>query len=285
MALGVTTGFSNNTSTLKDTQDYGLKVAKAGYDALTAPEAELLFNSSWPSLQIVAVKEITFDEFGSSNPIAHGMPFKPLCMLVGTMTFVSGPIGIHNNNRPLTVDSTYAYPQVNTSNATVQSARVIIYNVNITVDVEYPYKDRGGISVNYDADYGIKSVKDGLDITSDNLRDYAMHSRCQSPMLLAVKTQETIPAGNVADNGFGDTYRYIQYTSPLDFISYAFGFVQFNDTDTYTYAPYLSQAYPALATDGATSQLILIDGTSDKGSIVVLRSPMFSETNEYTVSY
>lgn len=281
MALSITAGLANNTSTLVSVQDYGLKIAKAGFDVLTAPEQELLFNSSWPSLQIVHVKEYTLVGYSPNDVVAHEMPFVPLAIgFVSTDS--SSAVQDYNGFFPLSADETNLYPGRISPSISSGTLKIVIFNVDITVDIEYPYTERSGVNKTYDSDYGVKLTKENSDIKSTDLRDYIAHSRCQSPLLLAVKTQETIPTQNI-DAGAGT--RTIQYNTGLDFVSYVFGFVRFSAEGIYTYAPYVSQSYPATYSDGFTSQLSLIDAAVDKGSIVVLRSPMFSTTNEYVASY
>jgi len=282
MALSITAGLTNNASTLIEAQDYGVKIAKANYDVLTAPEQELLFNSSWPSLPIAKVKEYTLNGYAPSDAVTHEMPFVPL-----VMGFVSDGTGFYGGNLfyVLSADETNVYPGSVAPTPSSGTMKIVIYNIDITTDVEYPFKQRGGQAVGYDADYGMKLAKEGMDINSTDLRDYIAHSRCQSPLILAVKTQDTIPTQNI-DTGAGT--RTIQYSTGLNFVSYVFGFIRFTtglSSGRYVYAPYVAQAYPATYTDGFTSQLQIIDSLADKGSIVVLRSPMFSETNEYTVTY
>jgi len=286
MAFDTVDGYPDNTSTLIQTQDYGTKIAKAGYDALTAPEQELLFNSSWPSLQIVKVVDLSdYDVSGATlNPIEHGLTFPPFAVLMGEFDTYYGSNSTYNGFYPVPVDETHVYANNTSSSVTPSLTRLVIYNLDITRDIEYPYKERSGSTVSYDTDYGIKAVKETEDITSSDMRDYLLHSRCQSPLVMAVKTQDTINPANISSG-----QKLIQYTSPLNFISFAFGFVRWTESafysNLYTYAPYQGQAYPVMSSNGFKNQLTLIDEDTTAGSIVVLRSPMFSETNEYTASY
>ena len=53
---------SNNDSTGNQTgskQDAGIKISQFGYDTKTAPDYGLLFDSSWPSQQILAYYDHT----------------------------------------------------------------------------------------------------------------------------------------------------------------------------------------------------------------------------------
>lgn len=239
MSLPITT-LTDNTTNLLSIADYGVKVSKAGFDALTARDNDLLMNSSWPSLQIVKVVEST-----DTTPIAHGLPYPTLAVIIG------------NVFSPIDSDATYVYPDVGT---------VIIYNLDLTTDVDYPYIDKPQISSTYDNNYGIKMVKKGSDITSTDMRDFILHSRCGSPMVLAIKTEQTVSPDNPT---------YIQYTNNLGYQTFVFGYVYNSFSKIYTVAPPAGQAYPVTFSNGITSY-VQINVLGDKGSLVILRNPMFS---------
>ncbi len=290
MAFTLLTGYTNNTSTLIDNQDYGIKISKAGYGALKANDNDLLFNSSWPSLQIIDVYDYAYPGgFPSSftSPIEHGLPFVPLAAVFGRASVDldgAGLIDSISSFEILDVNEQYVYPNSAFMGFDAGEFKVVVFNVNITKDIEYPYTDNPSVFSGYSQDYGIKVAKEDADTSSDDLRDYTLHSRAQSPLLLAVKTQSTIPASNTAPDGS----KIMQYTSPLESVTYSFGFVEFTGPPRrYVYAPYQAQAYPVLYSNGIISQLNIVTGSSVTGnaSIVVLRSPMFATEDVYNVTY
>ncbi len=293
MAFTLLTGYTNNTSTLIKNQDYGIKISKAGYGVVGANDNDLLFNSSWPSLQIIDIYDYAYPGgFPSSfsSPIEHNLPFTPLVAIFGRANFDlsgSGTTSDVSTFEILDVNEQYIYPASANLGLSAGNFKVVVFNVNITKDIEYPYTDNPSVFSSYNQDYGIKVAKEGRDIDSDDLRDYILHSRAQSPLLLAVKTQSTIPASNTAPDGS----KIMQYTSPLESVTYSFGFIEFAASGSfpkrYTYAPYQSQAYPVLYSNGIISQLGIITGSSVTGnaSIVVLRSPMFATEDVYNVTY
>lgn len=256
MSLPITT-LTDNTTNLLPIADYGLKVSKAGFDALTAQDNDLLINSSWPSLQIVKVVNST-----DTTPIAHGLPYPTLAVLL-----VTGSAYFGTGMRPLNTDSTYVYPDAGT---------VVIYNLDITKDIDYPYTSKPKTTISYDNNYGIKMVKKGSDITSTDMRDFILHSRCGSPMVLAVKTEETVSPDNPT---------YIQYTNNLGYPSFVFGYVEneFLGSGVYQVAPPGGQAYPITFSNGTTSY-VRIGVLGARGSLIILRSPMFS-SNPVEVTY
>lgn len=255
MSLPITT-MTDNTTNLLPIADYGLKVSKAGFDALTAQDNDLLINSSWPSLQIVKVVEST-----DTTPIAHGLPYPTLAVIIG-----QDPHSPYNNVfSPIDSDDTYVYPDAGT---------VIIYNLDISTDIDYPYTDKPKIVSTYDNNYGVKMAKKGSDITSTDMRDFILHSRCGSPMVLAIKTEQTVSPDNP---------NFIQYTNNLGYQTFVFGYVYNSFSKIYTVAPPAGQAYPVTFSNGITSY-VQIGVYGDKGSLVILRSPMFS-SNPVEVTY
>lgn len=267
--------FVNNTSDLQPKADYGIKISKAGFDALTAADNDLLFNSSWPSAQIVLVKSIPV---GADRTVPHNLGFPPVAFIMGGTDFFNTMYGCDT-------DSANAY----IPSGLTTSCTLVIYHIDISKDVEYPFNDTVGINVEYNPDYGIKMVKEGGDINSTDLRDYILHSRCGSPLVLAVKTQETSSPDNTD---------VVQYTSSIGYPTLNFGYVGVTEgsvsgsitygSNAYLFAPQGGQAYPIAFTDGFTTYVDLLIGDSffnGKGSVVCLRSPMFATTNTVGVNY
>ncbi len=260
--------YEDNTSTVLPKADYGIKIAKANYDALTAADRDLLFNSSWPSVQIVRVKNVVAGE-----AVPHGLTFPPVAFMLGGATAETIMYGQD-------VDDTNVYPRV--------SGSMVIYNIDISTDVEYPYTDTVSVNTTYDPDYGVKMVKEGGDIDSTELRDYILHSRCGSPLVLAVKTQETVNDANTD---------IVQYTSRMGYPTLNFGYSgrpagattnsgQTYGNNGYQFAPQGGQSIPVAFTDGFTTYTPIYSTFSDgRASIICLRSPMFATTNTVQVTF
>lgn len=269
--------FVDNTSDPIPQADYGIKISKAGFDALTAADNDLLFNSSWPSAQIVLVRPIAAGE--TSIVVPHGLGFPPVAFVMGGTDFRNGMYGCD-------VDDTNVYVSGGFSSA----CTLVVYRIDISVDIEYPYTDRPSTSVPYDPNYGIKMVKPGGDINSTELRDYFIHSRCGSPLVLAVKTQATSSPSNPT---------VVQYTSRLGYATLNLGYAGIVAGNTfalgvtygnnaYLFAPQGGQSYPVAFTDGFTVYVNASTVNSffnGKASVVCLRSPMFATTNTVAVTY
>jgi hypothetical protein len=83
-----------------------------------------------------------------------------------------------------------------------------IYNIDLLKFVAYPYKLPPIIAQPYDADYGIKIVKENKDIESKDLRDFILHSRAQSPQVDSVNVNPS----------------KAEYTNTTGYINWVFGF-------------------------------------------------------------
>lgn len=260
--------YQDNTSNPLPKADYGIKISKARYDALTAADNDLLFNSSWPSVQIVMVKDVSF-----GDTVPHGLGFPPVAFILGGNDSSTVMFGQD-------IDDTNVYPR--------SEGKLVVYRIDVSVDVEYPYTAVQSINTAYNPDYGIKMVKEGRDIDSTDLRDYILHSRCGSPLILAVKTQETVNTANPT---------VVQYTSRLGYPTLNFGYsgrpsgsstssgATFG-RNAYQFAPQGGQSFPVTYTDGFTVQTFINAGFSDgRASVVCLRSPMFATTNTVQVTY
>lgn len=230
--------------------DVGLKIALPDRDVSSAGDTDLILNSSWPTLQIAFETTVTGQAF-----TPHNLPFIPFTII-------------------WTKSSSFTYsksiPDINDTNIFHGTGTVHIkcYNLDITKDKEYPFIDPPGAVVNTDTDFGFKMVKEGKSLDSDDLRDYLIHTRCQSPLVLAVKTEET--ASEHPTQG-----RQINYQSPYPFPSWVFGFVWVGALRRYSYAPYFAQAYPVTRIRDNSYNLQFLDG---RASLVVLRDPFFSPT-------
>jgi hypothetical protein len=165
------------------------------------------------------------------------------------------------------------------------SATIVIYNIDLTADVEYPYTTKDSYQNIFDYDFGLKMVKDGKDIDSADMRDYILHSRCGSPLVLAVKTQDTSNPANPT---------IVQYTNKIGYPTLNFGFIRvigtsfigvsYDGIKRYYNAPLQSQAYPWTVTDGFITY-VSFGATSDGATIVILRNPSIATTNSVMVNY
>jgi hypothetical protein len=282
----LTSPYTDNAATPAQNTVVGFKISKPGYDATRTAGNNYVFNSSWPSLPIAFEKIITGT--GSPMTVAHNLKFPPFSMVWSPITAPSGGRTVGIRSIPI-VDTTNVYL---TSTVSGQKYIIRCFQLDLSRDIDYNLAPGDTFNMPYDNNFGIKAVKPFKDINSKDLRDFALHSRAQSPLILAVKTEKTIPGANVG-TGIGNV---VQYTSKLSYPVWVYGFIKLGSTSAaalgvaagaYRPAPYYSQNYPRTFTDGFKSYIgyISTGSSPDVGAtLVILRDPMFSST-PVTVQY
>lgn len=260
--------------------DYGIKISQPFYDATKSADANLLFSSSWPTMPIAIEKTYTnilysgdTDFDGTTITLNHNLGFVPFYS-VWTTTFSPRltsrfPPGSFSP----TADATNIYTDV--SNALYQ-IHVTVYNISLETSVEYPFIKTSGTTAPYDNDFGIKIVKEGKDISSTDMRDFILHSRCQSPQVLTIKTE-----ADAVTSSLGGGTRDILYTPTVQTPLWAFGFAK-NVFGKWRGSGYYAQSYPRLFvtpnTDGTYTYKLNIgsEAANPKAALVILRDPMFA---------
>lgn len=221
-----------NSSTLIARRDYGMKIAMPGFDVQYAGDNELLFNSSFPVLQIKIFASLRPDSIGSPFVNNGGELFATYGTApnrtylyrwkhdLGFVPFVTCLyIGAYFS--PYSADEKYIYCPLPENDYLhdfdkVVAGRVLIAPIDITKDIEYPYTalplaiDNANIS-----DYGFKSIKYG-DIEASDFNNLGINIRLQSQMVLAVKTDKTAVAANEIN------YQYPKGMTTNDCMVYAF---------------------------------------------------------------
>lgn len=274
--MPLTSTYSNNTSTPAPATTVGFKISKPGYNALTTTSSNMVFDSSWPSLPIAYETTIPNPITSSSSTaiVAHNLKFPPFTMIWSYGPDASGVANASHRYFPM-LDLNNVYlngNQLDSSIYTATQLKIRCFQLDLSVDIDYTLAPGDTLNGSYDNSFGVKVVKPGKDINSRDLRDFALHSRAQSPLILAVKTQKTMPSSNIG-TGIGNV---IQYASNLKYPAWVYGYVK-QSTGTYEPAPYYSQAYPRTFTDGITSY-IGYTGTDIGATLVILRDPMFAAT-------
>lgn len=266
---------------MADVNDYGIKITKPGFDVATAGDADLIFSSSWPSLPIVT--ETTIGSLSSFNggSFTHGVGFAPFTQVWRTRAGATQRTGLNNgalsgvDDTDIVIDSgnisLTALDPFQLSAELVYNYHIKCYNIDLSVEKEYPILTDQTTQASTSRDYGIKVVKEDEDIDSTDMRDFILHSRCQSPLILAVKTQESASGTTVS------------YTETIGYRSWVFGYVR-DSNNAYRFAPYFAQAYPitSITSSGGvyTYSVQYLAAAGDTGaSLVILRDPMFAATN------
>lgn len=220
---------SNNDSTGNQTgskQDAGIKISQFGYDAKTAPDYGLLFDSSWPSQQILAYYDHTVKQ-SDWQPIYYvdtgelsGYLFKPITcqhnlghvyhaqayIIFASDNSISAPFGVEIGKNavvvnpysniygaPLISQDTYDHMGLYRTLSVGDRIIVLVYNIDIEAPMSYDFNfGTNNAAGEYDKDVGIKVVVDGKDINSNDLRDFLVHSRASSPMVMYIGTNDEL---------------------------------------------------------------------------------------------
>lgn len=169
---------------VSNTQDYGIKISKAGYDVNKCPDYDLIFNSAWPSLPIAF--EATIDP-NNQQSVKHGLGFPPL-----TFIWLTDKNGICYGRL---ISSTGVFVDKSIVSVINIGGRlnsfilqVRCFNINLDNPASYNLPTYPANNQPYDNTYGIKVAQSGKDINSNDLNDFILHSRAQSPAILDIAT-------------------------------------------------------------------------------------------------
>lgn len=263
--------------------DVGFKISKPGYDASRTAGNNLVFSSSWPSLPIAFETNLAG---GFSASVAHGLGYAPFAMAWGYGTDPSGKV---TTAMRLPLDSTTTTVSVGTLNDTqnlfftgITRLNIKCFQLDLSQDVDYILAPGDTFKAPYDNSFGVKVAKANKDINSTDLRNFTVHSRCQSPLILAVKTEATRNPSSISTGGDPT----IQYVSSLPNPVWVYGYTK-SSTGKYVYTAYAAAAGLSrkVFTDGFTSYLSWSSSGGDTGAtLVILRDPMFAAT-QTTVQY
>lgn len=281
--------FNDNRSTPAPPAVVGFKISKPGFNAQTTSGSNMVFDSSWPSLPIAFTSTFANPFAGgatSTLTLNHNLNYPPLTFIWAYGPDPSGLIANSVTRRFLQkVNKTSVLFDTSTVDLFMQAflntATVIhvkCFQLDLSKDIDYTLAPGDTVKQPYDNNYGVRFVKQNKDINSKDLRDFAIHSRAQSPLIQAVKTQDTI----VANTSGGSSVTVVQYTSKNVNPVWVYGFEKESD-GSYFPAPYFSQANPRLFTNGFTSYEVY-SSPALGATVVVLRDPMFAPT-QTTVHY
>ena len=303
--------------------DYGVRVARKGYDASTCADSDLLFNSGWRIIQIVKViseknKRIHIDE-------TQDLP--------STYVLIKETVqGVGNWN--CAVDEkwfylpTVVYQYLNRSTGQYEFKRkqykiyhglgycplffksefcadvpgyYLLTNINIRQDVDYPYTNAPSQYYGGTSDYGIKSKSYHRAEMPEpgETRGCGINTSIQSKMVMAVKT-EISQAPDYEEGGEMHKVPCPSWCVPSDSNAQtttlkdyeAFGFFAFNQGGNF----YDTENQPLMEypvgwswSGGEGERYTLVDQagaaiTKAKKSLVILRSPMVApDVEEITI--
>lgn len=283
--------------TLRPAKDYGIKIAKKGYDARTAASNQLLYNSSFPMLQIVDIVDDdsawtvisqgqvqqwsrytgnTVNRWIYQAKLRHGLCFPPMLLPIGAFnTGLDQPARYYAQNLKWDDEYVYAdftfYTQTEYNNFINSGNKVnkyIICAVDISTDIEYQYFD-SALETTWGEvyDYGLKHLLTD-DVNTTDPQKLGLNANVQSQLAIAVKIATVdnvnkcfyVPAGLTINDL--TVYPYVQ-----DYDGYwTIGTPSYQDASGYR-----------IATVGGETGYAL-DGQyyGQKCSLVAVRQPMIS---------
>lgn len=164
-----------------------LKVARPGWNANTAPDWALVFDSSWPSLQIAFQATVTGPQ-AHNYTFTHNLGYPPLPMIwlndTGSYALQGTSFGRGGLAYSVSTTTLVLQPVV----ISTQTVTVVCYNIDISKDVIYPLPASAAAAQAPDLTTGIKIARSGRNINSPNMNDFILNSQCQSPAILQVAT-------------------------------------------------------------------------------------------------
>ncbi len=186
--------------------DIGAKVSQLGLDVNTASDSQLLFNSSWPTLKIAYQGRCDIDSLTSQVIVQHDLGYVPAFMIYrvsGTSSKFDSYGTVYNGSGggQLAASTTqlkffsYGFGSGTVSFYYYVFAQPI--DTNYTAAVNQANANVTGLISDIDRDYGIKATIDGADVSSVDLRDFAIHSGTVSPSVHQIYTGACTSTGIV----------------------------------------------------------------------------------------
>ena len=344
-----------NKKNLKNRSDYGVRVARPGYDANNCAQNQLLFNSGWPILQIAEI--IKLDNMQADEQLEYkvittvmntdtwevistetvtSFPDEPPAGYTSTNTYEYDPYQYEGEFRLIQVNkkyvrkpvagtrTSYIYPYESHTEGNILttvdktcvkspyakkqhrlgftpffcmsedisdvSGYAVLFSVDISQDVDYPYTERPLELLRAGKDYGIKSS------SKFGSRVPGLCSNMFSKLIQAVKTEETSLVGGEDKRAVWSPVENANEASGGELLPYEFyGFIgETSSPNGIDGGVYYRREYPfyisrfsggtlndAWAVSSGSYQTII----NTKNSLVVLRSPMVSpEYEERTLS-
>lgn len=263
---------------MPDINDYGIKVGFPGVDVKTAPDYQLLYNSSWPTLSIAASPQISADyaagtSQGSTNVIyRHALGYVPLFIPYAMSSFLSGSVPSYlemGARQNIMADNTNIYFAGGFhTNAVTLNTAIMVFPVDIETAFLAPsIKSTAPGAIVVDRNYGIKATKSGKDVNSTDLRDFTVHSSTRGPLLHAVAPGKANSSG------------IYSYTHNLGYNPIFMAYQQvLGEPNKYV----AINGYAGVSTSGTT--ISLRTTANFNCSIVVLKDPIDPSDNTITVA-
>jgi len=250
------------------TKSFGVKVSQRDYDVRDAKDYKLEYSSAFPMLPIV-----DSGAFANANDetvlSTHGLDFVPMFWVhhddqnffaTGSASEAHALSG--NSSKFFRMDGTnLRYMDAPGASAPANTnGYFYVYGVDIETAFTAPIKESGtDDDTTSDSNlYGIKVSKDGKDVNSTDLRDFAIHSGTRSPMIHSV-TPGTGNSGTITHN--------------LGYLPFHMVYYKFNTHTEWVLLTAASDSGVTVSTTALTFN-VSSGGGSDSYSVVIFKDPL-----------
>ncbi len=206
-----------------------IKLAQPGYDVHTCGDENLIYSSQWPVLKIYKQGSATVGDVTQTTTIAtHDLGFPPVFWYFSNATInkwlgtgamtnerraeFSGPIGsaasIKVNDGKLVYEpGGFATGSLN--------LYYYVFGLDLTKQYTAPIVKVGAQSGG-SGNRVFKVAKEGKDVSSDDLRDFVIHSRARSPMIHSVNPSGAVLKTFTVDHNLSYNPMFFGYTKGTD---------------------------------------------------------------------
>lgn len=187
--------------------DIGAKVSRVNIDVSTSSDDQLMFSSGWPSIKILHQGLATVDAATDHVIVQHDLGYEPMFLVYR----VSGATSEFNSYGSVFDGSALANLAVNSTHlkffaSGFGSGDVSFYYYILDIPIRQDFTAEiknttpdvtGAIGVG-PGDYGLKVALDGADVSSTDLRDFAVHSAAGNLNVHMVGHGATLAAATIA---------------------------------------------------------------------------------------
>lgn len=247
-----------------------VKGTPPGYDVTAAADYLLSFNSSWPLVKLHETGNFT-------GTVTHNLGYPPFHLLARPASGAGSADGRIDEEASNYGVSNTALARFSGSG----SPRYFIFRLDLTTNFTAPNISTSTASSAVDNDYVFKVTKPGKDISSTDMRDFALHSNTHSPMV------HQVDHGSMSNTGGGLGWERT-VTHNLGYKPLAFAFIKpSTNTQSYPTDRYFIVHSPVGASSfyyqvTSTSVYVTLDNAAFSAtpmvSVVILKDPFTRST-------
>lgn len=207
-----------------------VKLAQPGYDVKTAGDENLVYSSKWPLLEIYKQDTASFNVTVNSVLARHDLQYPPVfwyfantdvtawenfgAILPARRAEFFGPIG----DGTLSMDAGKLSYKANSLPLTSGIVRLYyyIFALDLTKQFNAPIIKVGSIAGGSDSKFVFKIAKPGVDISSNDLSQFILHSRARSPIIHSVNPSPGVVKNFVVTHGLGYVPMFFPYVKNTD---------------------------------------------------------------------